>query len=329
MRTIKWGIIGPGNIAEQFAEDLSLVKPASHKVYSILCRNEENGREFKKKFEVNSLHTSIDAFLGDPLDAIYIATPHTLHFEQTLACLGRKIPVLCEKPAAINSAQLREMIERSQKEQTFFMEGMWIRFLPSICKVLELVAGRTIGDIISIKAAMSYKAPYDPDSRYFNPELGGGSLLDLGIYPVFLSTLLLGKASGIKAVGAVSSQGVDEACSILLDYPGKQFATLESSLITETDLVAEINGLKGRIKILSPWNEKPSGIEVEIYNQQKIIYPCHWEGRGFQFEVEAMMKSMEENQIQCSMMPHALSLEVMEVMDEVRRQLNIVYSDYE
>jgi predicted dehydrogenase len=329
MQNLQWGIIGPGNIAEEFAKDLVLVNNNSHQILSVLTNDVSAATSFAEAHGVANVYDDIDAFLSSAINAVYIATPHILHFEQSLACLKKRIAVLCEKPITINLNQLQALVATAREHHTFLMEGMWIRFLPSIRKVLSLIQSNIIGEVISVKASISYKAPYDTDNRYFNPKLGGGSLLDLGIYPVFLATLILGKPVAVKAVAAVSKEGIDEACSILLDYPNKQMASLESSLITKSELVAEIAGEKGRIKILSPWNEKPEGILVEIYDEHTINYPCKWEGRGFQFEVEEMVAAMQNNAIESSLMPHKLSIDVMEIMDEVRKQIKVSYPSFE
>src|SRR5687768_2059352 len=277
MRETNWGIIGPGNIANAFAWDLKLV-PVLQRITAVMGHHPESTNQFARKFNVTDTYTDLDAFIENKtMDAVYIATPHPQHFEYALACLKKNIPVLCEKPMTINADQSRELIVASQKNNTFLMEGMWIRFLPSIQQVLSIIRQGKIGDIFSIKASMGYKAPYDPNSRYFDPALGGGSLLDLGIYPVFLAYLLLGKPDTIKAVGTLSREGVDEACSVLFHYKTGQHAILESSLISQSDTPAEIAGEKGIIKILDPWYEKAKGIELDEYNEGKIIYPCNWQ----------------------------------------------------
>lgn len=329
MKTFRWGIVGPGSIAEEFVKDLAFVKNGKHSVKSILSDNAEHAKIFAEKFNVANIFTDMQTFLQSKVDAVYIATPHTLHYEQALACLEFKIPVLCEKPITINQKQLLHLTDTAVTYNTFFMEGMWIRFLPSIKKVLELIRQHKIGDITSVKASISYRAPKVRESRYFNPDLGGGSLLDLGMYPAFLATLLLGKPSAVKAVAAVSDRGVDEACSILLDYPDKQYAMLESSLITKSDLIAEIVGQKGKIKILSPWNETPEAIQLDVYDDYKVEYPCRWEGRGFQFEVDEMIQCLNSGTIESTLMPHELSMQVMEIMDEVREQVNVKYAAFE
>ena len=335
MDIFKWGIIGPGSIAKDFIEDLEYVK-TPQKVQAILGRQEEKTREFAEEFDIPQHFTDLTVFIKEAkLDAVYIATPHTLHFEETLSCLRNKIPVLCEKPLAINSEQVKKMMETASENSTFLLEGMWIRFLPSINKLLELVDNDAIGKIITIKASLTFKAPEDEDNRYFNPELGGGSLLDLGVYPVFLCLLLLGKPATIRAIARLSPEGVDETCAVLFGYGGGETAVIDSSFITETDATAEILGEKGAIKILAPWNEKPDGIQVTLYSddpkKEKDIteYPCDWEGRGFQFEVEEVLNCLRNKQIESNLLCHHFSLDLMETMDEIRKQIHVKYEKYE
>ncbi|RYY23612.1 MAG: Gfo/Idh/MocA family oxidoreductase [Chitinophagaceae bacterium] len=330
MEAFKWGIIGPGSIANDFADDLKYVS-RPQVITSVLSHREESAKAFAEKHTVPEYYTDINAFVSKRnFDAVYIATPHTLHYEQALTCLNAGIPVLCEKPLVINADQVRDLIHAAEINKCFLLEGMWIRFLPSINTVLELIEKDKIGKVISVKASMSYKAPRDEDNRYFNPELGGGSLLDLGIYPVFLSHLLLGKPAKITAAGKLSPDGVDETSAILFSYESGAHALLESSIITQSELSAEIAGDKGVIKIMSPWNEKPSAIILKEYarNEEEEL-PCEWVGRGFQYQVEEVIRCVEANEIYSNLYCHHFSLDIMETLDEVRRQLHVHYEKFE
>lgn len=329
MKETNWGIIGPGNIARDFAKDLRLI-PVLQQITAVLSHTEESARQFANEFNVAGVYTDFNQFLNDKsIDAVYIATPHPHHFEQALACLENNIPVLCEKPMTINADQSRKLIAAAEKQKTFLMEGMWIRFLPSIRQVLSLIRQGRIGKIVSVRASMGYKAPYDPASRYFDPALGGGSLLDLGIYPIFLAYLLLGKPDTIKAVATLSNEGVDEACSVLFHYKTGEQATLESSLLAQTDTPAEITGEKGIIKILDPWYEKSKGIELHDYNEGKTVYPCNWEGHGLQFEAIEVLNCIQQNKIESETMSHMFSLGIIQIMDEIRSQINVTYDMHE
>ncbi|HTE23370.1 Gfo/Idh/MocA family protein [Flavitalea sp.] len=329
MKIFKWGIIGPGSIARDFVDDFKFVS-TPQEVTSVLSHSEDSAKTFADEYGVSQYYTDLELFLNNKnFDAVYIASPNTSHFEQAIACLNHKVPVLCEKPMVINSAQVTALMAASESNNTFLMEGMWIRFLPSIKKVLEIIGSGEIGEIDSVKASLSFKAPEDDNNRYFNPELGGGSLLDLGIYPVFLAHLVLGKPRLIKAVGKLSDKGIDETCAILFQYEDGKHAVLESSIITQTELSAEIAGSKGVIKILSPWNEKPAAIKVSSYDGVEKEYKCEWEGRGFQFEVEEVISALNNNQIYSKLYYHHFSLDIMKTIDEVRKQIDVKYESFE
>ena len=329
MESLNWGIIGPGNIAHDFARDLELIRPAQ-KITAVLGDHPENAAAFCKAFNVKDSFTGLGKFIKNAtVDIVYIATPHPLHYEEALACLEHKIHVLCEKPMTINPKQCEKLIKASEKNGCFLMEAMWIRFLPGIQKVLSLIKDGSIGKLVSVKASIGYKAPKDDNNRYFNPELGGGSLLDLGIYPVFLAHLLLGTPDVIKAAGRLTEKGVDETCAVLLEYQKGQHALLDSSIVTQTDQPAIITGEKGVIKILNPWFEKTIGVELQLYGQEKKIFPCEWEGHGLQFEIEEVLRCIRNNHIESDLFPHAFSLQLNETLEEIRDQINVTYNMYE
>src|SRR5690242_1396009 len=329
MKLTRWGIIGPGNIAHTFVKDLAYL-PNHQQVTAVLGHNSQHTYDFAKEYNIPNYYTELRDFVknGD-IDIAYIATPHPEHYEAALACLQNQIPVLCEKPMTINEDQCRRLIAVARQNNTFLMEGMWIRFLPSIQLAKRIIDQGIIGKVTSLRASVSFKAPSDPDSRFFDPELGGGSLLDLGIYPVFLALLILGKPCSIKAMGKISEEGVDEACSVLFHYKNGSHATLESSLVSSLDIPAEIVGEKGIIKILNSWYAKASGIELQLNGEGKIIYPCHWEGHGLYFEAEEAIRCVEKNDIASELMPHEFSLNMIRILDNIRNQLNVTYEMYE
>lgn len=326
METFTWGIIGPGNIATTFAADLALANNAHHRVGAVLSHDLAEAADFAVKENAPQYYNNIDDFLREAtVNAAYIATPHPLHYEETLLCLQHRIPVLCEKPLAMNKAQVQEMVNAAVQHHTFLLEGMWIRFLPSIRTILSLVEQDVIGKLISVRADMSYKAPADPESRYFNPALGGGSLLDLGIYPVFLSHLLMGKPDNVYAYAKLSDKGIDESCILLFHYKDGSYALLESSLIIQTEQVAAIYGDKGKLLVQKPWNEKPAGIIQEMYDGTTIVHPCEWEGRGMYYEAEEVYDCVKQGKLSSEQYCHAFSLDLMDTLDTVRKQTHIVY----
>lgn len=325
MQSLKWGIIGPGNIAKDFVRDLALVNPVQE-VIAVLGHHNDSTQAFCREFFIEKAFDKLEDFVGKAgVDIVYIATPHPLHFDQALACLRGGIHVLCEKPMTINAGQCLSLIDASAGSQCFLMEAMWIRFLPSIRTLLELLQEDAIGDILSVKAYMGYRAPKEKHSRYFDPGLGGGSLLDLGIYPIFLSHLLLGKPSVVKAYGKLGKTGVDETCAALLGYANGKHALIESSLLSQSEQAAEIAGKKGVIKLLNPWFEKCPGIECQQYGKEKQFYPLSWGGHGLQFEVQEVLRCLSHRQTESEYFAHSFSVAICETMDEIRTQIGLVY----
>jgi scyllo-inositol 2-dehydrogenase (NADP+) len=324
MEPFKWGIIGPGNIARDFAKDLQHATQ-KQKVTAVLSRTLDHAKEFAAEFCAPFYTDNLSRFLTEAdVDAVYIATPHAQHYQYTMACLEHQIPVLCEKPLAINQQQVKDMIATASANRTFLMEAMWIRFLPSIQHVITNLY--LLGPITSIKADLSFRAPHDKEhKRFFDPALGGGSLLDLGVYPIFLSFLILGKPCSIKAVARLSMAGVDEACAAVLKYAGSQYAMVESSLIDQTESNAIIYGERGYIKICQPWNEKPERIQMKLYDGTETDLPVKWEGRGMHFEADEVVRCIRNGKLESSVLNLQTSLDVTEIMDEIRSQVHIHY----
>ncbi len=319
-----WGIIGPGNIAKEFVQDLKYVQNKNCEVGPVLGHDAEHTKEFVK-IHGGYITNNISELIKCNPDCVYIATPHSLHFEQALFCLENKTPVLCEKPLAINAKQVTALVEASKRNNTFLLEGLWTRFLPSFGFLFNTVRSGTIGEILNVHADMSFIAEKDKSNRFFNPELGGGSLLDVGVYAVYLGYLLLGNPKEIFASGKVNENNIDETCGIMLKYDEGRYAMLESSIITQTQNSAWIYGDKGTIHIKRPWTEHPEKIDVLVNNQSPFDHIPSWQGRGFQYEVEEVIKCLDENKIESSIIPHKASLEVVKIMDSVREQLNIIY----
>jgi predicted dehydrogenase len=327
MKITRWGLIGPGNIAKDFARDLQFVS-TPQRIQAVLGDDWSHTQNFAKEFNVPQVFFDLETFIENAdIDIVYITTPHTLH-KVVRTCLENKIPVLCEKPMSINAGLCSELITASRNNNAFLMEGMWIRFLPSIKLLLQIVESGKIGRILSLKASISSKAPSNAHNRSYGPGPGSSSS-DLGIYPVFLALLLLGKPNTIKAIGTISQEGVDEDCSVLFHYKAGQHAVLESSLVSQTAMTAEITGEKGTIKIFNPWFEKAAGLEMHVYDEGRIIYPCQWPGRGLQFEIEEALTSIHNNKISSDLLSHNFSRDLITVMDEVRDQIKVTYDMYE
>ncbi|MFT4153311.1 Gfo/Idh/MocA family protein [Parafilimonas sp.] len=321
---MRWGIIGPGNIAREFANDLQYVNEDTCEVGAVLGQTLAYAKAFADEHGGFAIQNINDLIVHKP-DAVYIATPHSLHYEHAMFCLENKIPVLCEKPLAINEKQVYGLIEASKKNNTFLMEGLWTRFLPSFQFLFDIIQSGTIGEILQVHADMSFIAEKDRTNRFFNPELGGGSLLDVGVYTIYLSYLLLGNPDKIFACGKVNESNIDETCGIALSYSDGKYAMLESSIITQTQNSAWIYGSKGTIRIKRPWTEHPEKIDVRIMNAPTREHYPSWQGRGFQYEVDEVIQCLKSNTMESNIISHKASLNVVRIMDAVRSQLNIVY----
>jgi predicted dehydrogenase len=328
MDTFKWGIIGPGQIAKEFADDIKRTQNGHHIIQSVLSHTMDKAKVFAEDEQAPQYFDKLDAFLKQSdINAVYIATPHTLHHEETIQCLEHKIPVLCEKPLGINAGQVKEMVAAAGKHNIFLMEGMWIRFLPSIKKVLSLIDEGVIGNVLCVKADMSYLAPQEPGSRFYDPEKGGGSLLDLGIYPVYLALLVLGRPDTIQTWAQLSDKKIDVGCAAMFHYNNGAYATIESSLVIKMEWQATIYGDKGKIRIMRPWNEKPKGIQVELYDGTIVTHHCEWGGRGLQYEVDEVYACIQKGKIQSDLFGHSASVDLIETMDEIRRKTGIQYPE--
>lgn len=324
---MKWGIIGPGNIAREFAEDLKYVEIKQCSVGPVLGKELFETDAFVKGFNRAVAVSNVNDFINEKPDVAYIATPHPTHYQHTMACLKNKIPVLCEKPLAINLKQVTALTNASKQNNTFLMEGMWTRFLPSFQFLFNIIQSGTIGKVLNLHADMSFIAQKDKGNRFFNPQLGGGSLLDVGVYPIYLSYFLLGNPGKVFACGKVNELHIDETCGIMLKYDNGKYAMLESSIITQTEGSAWIYGSEGTIRLKKPWTEQPEKIEVIINNESSFKHIPSWQGRGFQYEVEEVIKCLNKNKIESEILPHQSSIDVVKIMDEVRTQLNIIYPE--
>ena len=322
-KIFNWGIIGTGKIAHKFAEDLKVVKNAH--LSAVASRSVGKAQQFAQQYNATFFYGSYKEILSCPdLDAVYIATPHVRHCENTLMCLEHQIPVLCEKPLAMNSGQVQRMVSLARFQKTFLMEALWTRFIPSITKTLELIESKVIGDVLSVKADFGFKAEFDPDSRLFNPGLGGGSLLDVGIYPVFLSLLLLGKPNSIKAMANIGPTRVDESCGILLQYPNHKMALLHSSIVAETETTALICGEKGNIRINSRWHE-PTSITLLLDGEDPKDIFFEYSSNGYSYEIEEVIKCLSEGKTESDLLSLDFSLDLIELLDEIRLKAGIFY----
>jgi predicted dehydrogenase len=324
-RSFNWGIIGPGKIAHQFAQDIQKMRGLAS-IHAVVSRSEDRAKEFAVTYGATHAFGELDAFLNCPeLDAVYIATPHIGHHEYTLKCLRAGIPVLCEKPFAMNAIQAQEMIGVAMQKGVFLMEALWTRFLPTTLKVLELIRMEAIGEVMSVKADFGFQAKYDPNGRIFNPALGGGSLLDIGIYPVFLALLILGKPKQIKAMAKFAETGVDSEMGMLFQYEDGRMAHLHSTLLARTKTEAFIYGTEGTIHMHTRWHES-SSMSLIRSDGRPENYHFDWSDNGYGFEAKEVMHCIKEGMVESPIWPLDQSLALMQLLDAIREEIGLKYA---
>jgi len=321
-KTYKWGIIGPGKIAHKFAAGLTEVPGAE--LYAVASRSVAKAEEFAEEFNTTKFYGSYEELVKDEaVDIIYIATPHVFHHEHTLLCLKNKKAVLCEKPFAMNKEQVNEMILTAKKKNIFLMEALWTYFLPHYQYVLELVKSEKFGKITGLEADFGFEAPYLPEKRLFNKDLGGGSLLDIGIYPVFAALTLLGKPDTISAKAEFRETGVDESCSIVFNYQNGVRAHLLSTIDKTTTTTATINFEKARLTINRRFHE-PTSVTI-LHNNQEETISFDVNTNGYNFEAEHVQQMLAQARTESTVMSFEKSLELIGLLDEIREKIGLFY----
>ncbi|SFE61678.1 Predicted dehydrogenase [Paenibacillus catalpae] len=322
-RTIKWGILGAGWIASQFARDLAFAKDAEFA--AVGSRSLEKAEEFAGKFGAKRAYGSYEELLNDAeIDIIYVATPHPSHRENVLQCLRAGKAVLCEKPFTVNAKEAEEVVQFARDKQIFLMEAMWTRFLPVIRKVREWIAVGRIGEVRLLKADFGFRTGINPEGRLFNPQLAGGALLDVGVYPLSFASMLFGaNPKQVLTTAQLGETGVDEECSILLSYEAGQTAMLNAAIRLNSGSDAYIIGTEGSIRIPSFFNAKSATIIAadgteETFNDDRTTL-------GYVYEAEAAGQYLREGKLESEVITLDETLQLMRTMDGIRQQWGLRY----
>jgi predicted dehydrogenase len=329
---VRWGIIGAGFIASVFARDLEL-SPAGE-VVAVASRRQTAGREFADTHGIPNAYDSYAALLEDAsVEAVYIAVPHTEHFQAARDAIRAGKAVLVEKPFTVTLAEARALIYEARQSGVFLMEAHWSRFLPHMRALDEIIADGEVGDVRTITADHGLRFdPQHPEHRLFRAELGGGALLDLGVYAIGFAAALLGDELDIRALGTLTPSGVDaETSAIIRDEHGRH-AVITTSLSSELANRACVAGTAGRIEIGYDFMA-PNDLTVEqlgdgnpAKTERQRVVPGRIEGHGIRFEAEEVARCIRTDQIESERMPHDLTLKIMGIMDEIRRQIGVRYA---
>ncbi|SFS87536.1 Predicted dehydrogenase [Zhouia amylolytica] len=319
---IRWGIIGLGNIAQSFATDLLTVSNGC--LHGVASRDLNKAQEFAKMHHAQHAYGSYESLIADEqIDAVYIATPHTHHKEYTIACLKHKKAVLCEKPFAMNKDQVLEMIATAREHDVLLMEALWTYFLPHYRYVLDLINRKEFGTVQKLEADFGFSSEFDADSRLYNKDLGGGSLLDIGIYPVFIALSALGIPKEVNASAKFYKNGIDTECSVKFTYNNRSEAYLHSTIIKDTPTTATFYCEHGIIKINEGFYG-PTTVTIEANNEQKTL-DFGYTTKGFSYEIAHFNQLLLKNKKESPIMTYDFSIQLISLLDEIRKLIGLEY----
>jgi predicted dehydrogenase len=314
MKKVRWGILGAGRIARQFAADIRFAPTAE--LHAVGARQGSRAISFAREFGIPAAHASYEALLSDPdVDAIYVATPHSFHLEQSLAAMRAGKAVLCEKPLTTSPDDCRALARAAHDQDTFLMEALWTAFLPSIQKAREWLDDGRIGELVQLRADFGFSAAFNPRDRLWNPALAGGALLDIGIYPIAFNRLMLGRGPDhISSILKMASTGVDEEVFTMFQT-GDITSLLSCSFKCNLDNTGVLIGTRGRIVLPDFWRSTSAflyedGSLIESFDDQR-------RGNGFEFEIEAASRDILDGRKQSETVPLSLSLALQEDMADV------------
>lgn len=321
MDTFKWGILGPGRIAEKFAQDLKVV-PGTE-LTAVASRS--GAQSFVNKFDVPVVYDTYQALAADPtINAIYIATPHRFHAQNARLCLEAGKPVLVEKPLTVNAGETEALVTLARSKGVFLMEAMWTRFLPIYQTVRHWLDTGMIGDLIAIRSSFCFRSEGDESDRWLNPELAGGTLLDLGIYPIAVSQWVTRQNPiQVQALGTLGTTGVDITLSVNMQYPDGVVASFVTSFECNMKNDLLITGTHGSIHVHGLFGAATTATLDAHGKQTTVTEP--FRGGGFEYEIEEAMRCIRQGELESPHVSHADSLANMRLMDEIRAQIGLVY----
>lgn len=319
---IRWGILATGGIASTFVEDLALLDDC--RVTAVASRSAERAAAFAKKHDIPQAWESVQALAADDeVDIVYVATPHSHHYLPTLQLLEAGKHVLCEKAFAYNASQARTMFDVAREHQRFLMEAMWTRCNPAIREMRRAIREGMIGEVVSVHGNFSFAGDFAPSHRLRNIELAGGALLDLGVYPITLAHLVLGKPDSIEAHSVMDTTGVDAQTALTLKYPNA-IAQLSCSYRGGPANEVTIAGTLGRIE-LRDYAYRPSGYTLVRYDESPREFEAPYVGHGYVHEALEVHRALRQGRLESTLVPPQSTVEVMEIMDEARAQIGLRY----
>jgi predicted dehydrogenase len=320
---IRWGIVGPGAIASGFAEAMAMVDDGE--ITAVASRSLERAEAFGERFGIPKRYGDARELADDPgVEVVYVATPHSRHEADVMTLLEAGKHVLCEKPFALNAPQARRMVESARRRGLFLMEAIWSRFLPAYKVLVDVIGEGRIGNPMLVEADFGFRVPVQPEHRHFNRELGGGALLDLGIYPVQLCTLVLGPVTDVTAFASIGGTSVDEVTVALLRHAQGTLGVVKAALRVDLACTARIAGTEGAID-LPAFMHCPASLTVSSRAGTERI-DASFEGNGLRFEIAEVNRCLADGVGESLVIPLDESIALAAVLDEIRAQIGVAYA---
>lgn len=334
MKQVKWGIVGTGNIATQFAQGLQLVENAQ--IYAVASRSLDNAKTFAQKFAIPKYYGSYEDMSKDTeLDIIYIGTPHPQHYDHVMLFLEAGFAVICEKPLGVNAALTEKMIAKAREKNVFFMEGMWTRFFPAFKQALEWVRTERIGQPKVLHAAFGYDGSANKTQWRFRHDMAGGALLDVGIYPLALTFAMFGSDPIKVSTSAYIENGVDEYNTFTFEYADGRIAVLTDGIGIKLDNHVFIGGTKGSVLLGEGWwhpdraEFAPFGDTDVGISPDRDVFSQPYPASGFQYEAQAVQQHFLNGLKEAPEMPLDETLKIARMLDSLRKEWPLVYKEDE
>ena len=322
-RPVRWGILATGKIAGAFAENLALLPEAE--IAAVASRRLESAREFATRHDAATAYGSYEELVADPdVDVVYVATPHALHKENVLLAFEAGKPVLCEKALTLNAREAGELVAAARDKQLFFMEAMWMRCNPVIRRIQQIVDLGLIGAIQQVRADLGFFVDVPPEDRMLNPELGGGALLDMGIYPLTFAHLFLGEPDQVQAVATMAPTGIDLNVAIALGYHSGAVASLTSTMTSWSPRSASIATQQGRIDIAQPFHAPRTATWDSAGQTHEISENVI--GNGLANEALEVIRCLRNGEIESPLVPLDETVALMRLMDRIREKIGLRYA---
>jgi predicted dehydrogenase len=322
-QSVRWGILGTGKIARAFAAGLRDAPGAI--LQAVASRSSGSADAFGREFDIERRHASYQALADDPqIDVVYIATPHSMHAENAIMCLEAGKHVLCEKPFTMNRREAEQVIALARRNSRFLLEAMWSRFLPGIAEARRIVAGGEIGKVRQVQSDFSFVGDFGPEHRLYNPGLGGGALLDIGIYPLSISTFFLGPVDAVQSIADIGATGVDEQTAFSMRHRGGGLSSCVCSTRVAGPVEMTISGELGYLRLHTGFHLGAS-LTITLADGSTRSQQCPFIGNAYAHEAIEVMRCLRAGLIESPFMTHDETLAQMAVLDTIRAQIGVAY----